>query len=151
MADTVEYSILDNITTTLQGVSTANGYNRNIKDATLDTQTFVSQHADAVYIESVEQIKESKLNSVTECTLTVAVVCKAVDGSNLSKAIADLSADVEKALCVDEKRSSNAVSTNIVAVRDRWNSEEDPTEGGCVIEVEILYRHQRGDPYTVRG
>jgi hypothetical protein len=150
VADTLKTQILDNLVTVIDAIVANGTYNRTVRAASRAAKTLTEAQRDVVFITNSPVTKIQLVNSVTQCTLTAFVACVVEDATDLDKAVDDMAADVEKAICTDITRSGSAIDTNVVSVENQVIEEMSPM-GTCVLEVSILYRHQFGDPYTAIG
>ena len=148
MADTIATQILDDVVSTLKGVTVSGGYNRTIRTA-LRTATPLPEmpRFDCVFVSAESETKE-ELVPRTQCMLTVVLEAYAEDSNDTVAAAHDLGADIHKALYVDPTRSTLAIDTSVIRA-EYFGIQGNETISGCTVEVQILYRHDYGDPYTL--
>ena len=148
MADTIVTQILDDIVSTLKGVTVSGGYNRNIRTALRTATSFTEMpRLDCVFVSADSETKE-ELSGRSQCLLTVTLTAFAEDSNDTVAAAHDLGADIHKALYVDPTRSNLAIDTSVISV-SYFGIEGNETVSGCTVELQILYRHDYGDPYTL--
>lgn len=118
--------ILDNIVTTLEGISVSGGYNYNVGLATRETTDWMrlkNEQLPAAVIQWTEDEREVRplQGEYLLSTLTV-TIRGVVDASphineNIDEVVNKWSEDIEKALAVDGTRDSNAMYTNPTLLR----------------------------------
>ena len=100
MADTIKTQILANLKAAIEGVTEANGYNRTIRKASRRAKALITPQRDLVYIASQYQDKGRKLlNNKVEVVLHVDLVCIVEEMEDPVKAVDNIAADIEKAIC----------------------------------------------------
>lgn len=157
MANIVRETILENIKTTLEGITVANGYVNTIASVqrwkqsgnlTVDIPCIFISAGPEEKLQSLEQSN----NAVQSCNFTVNIEVwtrhdEAVVEGSTDTVLNSLLGDVEKALLVDHTRGGNAEDTKLTG-----NIPFETVEGlphvGLIIETQILYRHKRGDLTT---
>lgn len=147
MADSIKSQILDNIVTTLQGVTAANGYNRTIRAVSRSAKSLMEAARDMVFVGASRVEYPTSLEPNSSALLTVMLDCVAEDMDNLPKAVDDLASDVVKALGVDVTRGTLAIDTNVISIEELIMEDLEPM-GACLVEVQVKFRHEWGDPYT---
>ena len=148
MADSIEEKIVQNIVTTLQGITVANGYNNTVKLVTDDPEAGLNlQLFPAIFVAVGSEVPDRGATSVTrrEMNLTLEYWLRAQ--INPRAAAASLRADIQKRMMVDPHRGANAVDTR-----------EGPSSYGLVrgeiVEAmgqtgyTIHYRTKTEDPFT---
>jgi hypothetical protein len=148
MADTIMTQIIQNVVTTLEGITEDAGYNRTVQIVNDTATTPDSSLGDSVCVAAVSEQKQNVANDQKDVVLTLILNCTVNQYDAFQQAVSDLAADVEKSLCVDGGRGGLATDTNIVST-NYWLSEDLRPTGGCVITVEILFSHKWGDPYSL--
>jgi hypothetical protein len=151
VADPKLYRILDNVKTTLEGVTAANGYRRDVNEVvfTEDQEVFLARTPDTVMIQDVIAPAESVPNGITTVTLTVVLSCLVFDAENLFLASTILSSDILKALKVDEERNSLAYGTDVpIEIQNLWAITGNRGLGGFSMNVQIDYDHTLANPDT---
>ena len=149
MADSIREKIMANVETTLEGITTAAGYNSTIQRvyrirlAGLNIQEFPS----IVVIPGREINAEEPVDRYTE-RLSFVLECwlKEASKDDIATQVNKLVADVQKALLVDYTRGGMAINTKLLGNEPFYNDVNAPY-GGVDIEIEIHYRHQYSDPY----
>ena len=153
MGNSVRENILDNIETTLQGITVANGYNYTF---TAETVQRWKQHGNnfvdvpCIVINAAPEEKAPGPDPYLTCRLTVHidVWTRQIESDNTptDKIINKLLADVEKALMADHTRGGSARETNLVG-----NVPFEAVDGshvGIIVDIEIVYQHLRTNPET---
>lgn len=146
--------ILDNIKTTLEGITTGNGYK-----TTIDTVERVVKEWDSVGPGSMPWLgymaRQDRLQylpgSVIRCTLPVTVVGHVLgtSPSNASELLNNLIDDVIAALSSDQTRGGFAIATTVIS---HETDEGDPDAlpdsrggaGSLVVDVEVTYDRTTG-------
>ena len=147
VADTIKTQILSNLITAIEGVTEANGYNRTVRKVAREAKDLNTPQRDLVFVSTQFETKgEPLLDNKVGVTLHLTVVCIVEDSSDLAKAVDNISADVEKAICTDVSRGTLAIDTVVTRTEDHVVSDLEPM-GSSVMEVEITYRHTFGNPY----
>lgn len=146
---TVKTRILDDLITTLLGVNGTGSYSRTIRQASRSVLMFSQQpRGDVAFIASTREAKDNLLNSITTCQLTVMLALVVEERpEHISLAVDDLIGDAIKAILADETRGGLAISTNVISVEEQVTEELAPI-GCALMEIEIVYRHSRTNPYT---
>jgi hypothetical protein len=141
--------IIENLVDTLEDVTETAGYNRTLRTVTDKLTIPTSALRDIAFVAGVREAKKyASCNNVVQSTMTVLINVVVEEGDDLTLAVRQAAADVEKILHVDPKRGALACDTKIVSVEYETFSDNEPL-GSCTLEVEILYRHRANDPYTV--
>ena len=148
MADTIKTQILANLITAIEGVTEANGYNRTVRAVARESKSLATAERDLVFVSSQREVKTFLESSLVEVTLHVGIACVIEDRSDLAKAVDDIAADIEKAICVDTSRGTLAKDTQVVGTEDHTSADMEPM-GSSVMEVEITFRHAFGNPYSL--
>lgn len=145
-------SIAANILTTINGVTTDNGYNQTIVVKRPGRVDYDSETADnlkgLVYQTSREKLV-GEMNSYTwRQGFDIVVFALNVDGSSttIDTRLNQIAEDISKALRVDVTRNSNALYTDIGAVA--FDSADDGSISALVLEITVDYRVLKSDPYT---
>lgn len=149
---TVREQILANIQTTLEGVTTGNGYNN-----TLASVQRWSMHGNSLVDVPCVVINigaESKLpdpNPLMTCQMRVYMdlwVRQAEDDTTPTDTLLNsIFGDIEKALAVDITRGGLAIDT-LVTDSVVFETDESQPHAGLTIEINVNYRHQQNDPET---
>lgn len=148
MTDSVKTQILDDIVSTVRGVSAGSTYSRNIRTASRSAKTLPeSPIFDVVYVDRTTQRKTFLMDNYTQVELSVWLVCIVEDGSDIGTAVDAIEADVERALSVDKTRGGIAITTKVLSTEEATTEGMEPL-GATLIEVQVLYRHTEGNPYS---
>jgi len=154
MADTVREKILANLKTTLEGLTTGNGYNFDFTAATVQRW---SMHGNSttelpmILVSPGDQSQKPFTNALSQCDMEVLLPAfykhEPTDSVVTDKRMNQLEGDIKKIVMVDETRGGNALSTQVTG-SSPFESEEDQRYAGIVIELLIKYRHLTSDPET---
>jgi len=153
MAQSLKEQIVDNIKTTVEGVTVANGYNQTMGEVDRKTTPAPNNKtywpsAD-IWIENEEKTSGRNAGH-RDNTMTVMISAYTDDTTDTDQALSYLAADIEKALMVDHTRNSLAITTEVTNVDHIFADEE--TQGSMTgmveIEVRIWFRHRIADPYS---
>jgi len=151
MGDTVREKIMEDIKTTLEGISKANGYNNDIASIQRWRQGGNPRlNVPCIVINAGPEEKDPVPNPLTTCRLTVNIDVwirhdeDDVPGST-DTILNSLLGDVEKALMVDIKRGDYAVDT-IIQRNIPFETAEGEPYAGIIVDVEIHYRHKITNP-----
>ena len=153
--ETVRERILQNIKTTIEGVTVANGYNF---DFTPQTVQRWSMHGNRmvdmpmVVISPGDEDESSSPHPFEECLLSIYLDLFYVTDENdpvpTDTYLNRLQGDIKKAILSDYTRGGYAIDTNV-----RGTTVFETTEGqqyaGIIIELGINYQHKRTDPTLV--
>ena len=156
MASTVSVrdDIINNIKTTLQTITIANGYNQDV--ALVSTENFMLpeqltvEEVPALYIIDDDEDKSAADGDVDSlwCTLNITIegiLKKINDADPVQERRRKLQSDVEKALMVDETRGQYAEFTKVKRITtDKALLEPDFTMFN--LEFSVEYFHNRNDP-----
>lgn len=149
MADPLAWRILEEIKTTLEGITVRNGYRRNVNKVTYKGLGWWEAKPDAIWISRERMPAVSEPVAATTTTLELRLICHVRDAENLDKAILVFSSDIIKALNVDETRSGLAAGTEVTNECDGLVvTSNNETTGVFGMDIEVLYDHQFGDPDT---
>jgi hypothetical protein len=150
--ETVRERILQNIKTTIEGVTLANGYNF---DFTAETVQRWSMHGNrmvdmpTVVISPGDEDESSSPHPFEECLMSVFLdVFYVTDEDDLVSTdtyLNRLQGDIKKAILADATRGGEAVDTDILGTTPFETTEAQPY-AGIIIEVRVRYRHLRNDP-----
>lgn len=147
---TVRESILENLKTTLETISTANGYHNDIASVQRWRQSGNSLlNVPCIVINAGPEEKEPNPNPFTTCRFTVYLdVWMRQDAGDLGSTDALLNSllgDIEKVLMADYTRGGFAKDTNIKS-NVLFETLEGQPQAGIIIELEIIYQHKQDDP-----
>lgn len=147
---TVRESILENLRTTLSGVTTANGYHNDIQSVQRWRQSGNSLlNVPCVVINAGPEEKNPAPNPFMTCQLTVYLDIwtrqDAADMRATDTILNSLLGDIEKAIMQDITRGGFAKDTNIKS-NVLFETLEGQPHAGVVMELEIIYQHRQDDP-----
>jgi hypothetical protein len=147
---TVRENILQDLKTTLEGISIASGYHNDIASVQRWRQSGNSLlNVPCIVINAGPEEKEPVPNPFTTCKFTVYLdVWMRQDSSDpqaTDTLLNSLLGDVEKALMQDITRSGFAKDTNIKS-NVLFETLEGQPQAGIIVELEIIYQHKQDDP-----
>ena len=150
--ETVRERILQNIKTTIEGVTIANGYTF---DFTPETVQRWSMHGNRmvnmpmVVISPGDEDESSSPNPFEECLMSIFLDIFFVNNEDdvipTDTYLNRLQGDIKKAILVDSTRGGDAIDTDVLGTTPFETTEAQPY-AGIIIEVRIRYRHLRNDP-----
>lgn len=150
--ETVRERIIQNIKTTLEGITTTNGYNF---DFTPDTVQRWSMHGNKmidlplVIISPGDEEEKALPNGFEECYaivyLDVFFMSEESDPIPIGEYLNRLQGDMKKAILQDPTRGGEAIDTDCLGTTPFETTEGQPY-AGIIIELAIRYRHLRLDP-----
>jgi hypothetical protein len=152
MSETIREHIMRDVKATLEGVTISNGYNFDFNASTVQRW---SMHGNslvdlpAVVISPGDEDQHSESLPYERCILTLYLdaffIDSETDGVATDTFLNRLQGDIKKAILSDHTRGGYAIDTNI-----RGTTPFETTEGqpyaGIIIELEIVYQHERTDP-----
>lgn len=149
MANSVQTSILNDIVTTIGAIAAGATYTRTVRCCSRNVKTLANVPTfDAVWIAGATSLKTIPLNSAkVEVVMTVTLMGVVQDHNDLGAAVDALEADIEKALMVDYTRGGYAIDSRVVRTEEIAFEAEEPL-AGIEMDVQVIYRHLIGDPYT---
>jgi len=148
MSSSIRDLILDDIHTTLAGITLANHYETDIQAVENIRQVGLNIKESPMIVivageEAIVQEALGKETSIWKIDLEVWIK----DPDDIVTAVNNMIADVTKALLADHQRGARAIDTKIISNYPFYPAVNAP-EGGVVITIEIHYRTKYGDPYT---
>ena len=148
MATSIREQIVDNVVSTLEGITTDNGYDVTIRrvERTLMLPTGQVSYPIAFVIEESEEKTISPQGFNTSALRVRIAVATRVHGEEAQE-MNSLLASIEKALLVDAQRSALAIDTKVVGNVLNYPVSDSPWWASDVL-VDITYRHAYGDPYS---
>lgn len=146
--DTVKTRILDDIVDTIKGIASGAQFRRTVRRAGRKVLPLTDSLRDMVYVASHREEKSDLAPTVKQVKLYVDLECVVEDTNDVAQAVDDIATDIETALDIDVTRNSLAIDTNVMGSEDYLIEELEP-QGVCVVHVQVMYRHVRGDPRTV--
>ncbi|MDD4980698.1 MAG: hypothetical protein PHC54_05470 [Candidatus Omnitrophica bacterium] len=143
-------SIRDNIISTLQGITTGNGYNNTITNVRGWKQLGNSLKVIPCAIVSLgRETKDPDPHPQATCNLPVFIDLWTrqgeTDTTDTDELLNSLLLDIEKAIMADETRGGYAENTIIRSIMP-FESVEGQPHCGLIIELEIIYQHKLTDP-----
>lgn len=151
VAQPIENLILDDIVSTLAAIVQGPEYYGQFVEVTKRrTNGFqqVNKPCAIVYSEETEEDVITQ-NQSQRVVLKIVIEIHFIDSEDIDNAARKWSCDVKKALAVDDSRGGYAVNSTVVGTVP-VHSEELPDHGALVVFMEVVYRHLRTDPTTVR-
>ncbi len=152
MPETVRETILQNLKTTLEGITVAGGFNFDFTPATIQRWSMHGNslvNLPAIVISCGDESEQSAPYPLEECALSVYLDCFYVSGENdpvsTDTYLNRLQGDIKKAVLADHTRGGYAVDTNVLGTTP-FETTEGQHYAGIIVEIEIKYRHQRLDP-----
>ena len=139
MADTIRKLILENIKTTLEGISSIRKVALH-EFSIIDPETYAWPAA-FIYPDSDDEVEEE---SRWEKWIMPVVI--EVYGQNLNAE--DFIGKIHKEMLTDEKRGGYAEGTDRLGGTDVFVYDPAQSFGGLSMRFEITYRHKAGDPYS---
>lgn len=143
--------IIDNLKTTCESITIANGYNQNVNAVLIGNFKMPGQFSisdlPAIQIIDSDTPKEPYSVDSTKAVLTVIVEGITRRGSStqdVQEARRKLQHDIEKALMVDETRGGAAIFTKAKNIKTDKGTIEPFSI--CEMEFGIEYYYDRGDP-----
>lgn len=152
MAQSIQERIMDNIKTTVEGVTIGNGFNQTIvqvarKTAPAPKSKTAWPSAD-IWIDDIDKTSGQNQGH-RDCRMIVMILAYTNDRPDPAQALSYLAADIEKALMVDHKRGALAIATEVLNVDPIFAEGKLPVPTGDVeLEVEVNFRHRIDDPYS---
>ena len=150
--ETVRERILQDIKTTLEGVTIANGYNFDFTPLTVQRW---SMHGNRMVdmpmavISPGDEDESSSPYPFEECVMAVYLDLFFVNDENDAVAtdtyLNRLQGDIKKAILLDPTRGGDAIDTDVMGTTPFETTEAQPY-AGIIIELKIRYRYLRSDP-----
>lgn len=150
MADPIVTRILDNVVTTLRGVTKAAGYHRTLRRVEKKVALLSGSPPDYAFVAAMYETKKDLASNRKECRLTLAIECVIEDGSDTERATHEAAADIEAALESTATRGRLAEDTVVTGVEYEINEDLTPI-GACRLEVQVVYRHRRANLSETSG
>lgn len=150
--ETVREKILENLKTTLEGITVANGYNFDFPPGTIQRWSMHGNslvNLPAVVLSCGDESEQSAPYPLEECALSVYLDCFFVsdedEATSTDTYLNRLQGNIKKAVLADHTRGGHAVDTNVLGTTP-FETTEGQHYAGIIVEIEIKYRHQRLDP-----
>lgn len=154
MADTIREKILKNIKTTLESVTTGNGYDNTVGSVQRWKKqgNATSEASITCVIYPGPETKQPRPNPLFTCRLPLMleffVLQDKEDTLSTDERLNSLLGDIEKALMVDITRGGFAEDTDILGNEPFLTIEGQPN-AGLTVDIEVLYRHKQTDPELI--
>ncbi len=154
MADTIREKIVKNLKTTLEGITTANGYNNEVGSVQRWDKrgNETAQQNITIVIYPGPETKLPQPNPLFSCRLPlmleVWVIQDEDDTLSTDERLNSILGDIEKALMVDIKRGGNAEDTDING-NEQFLTIEGQPNAGLTVDIEVKYRHKQTDPEQI--
>jgi hypothetical protein len=156
MADSILELIMQNVKTTLETITTGNGYSNTIASVQRFSQSgqVLASTPVCVLMQGGDNVDSdgplAGASSLVTRSLTVSVVIihrqnLDIDTRSASEAMNSLIQDVQKAMLADYTRGNNAIDTSEIGIGE-LDSEEGEPELVQTVGFKITYRHRRTDP-----
>jgi len=148
MANSVRENILANILTTLQGITTINGYVNTISSVQRWSQDGNSlANVPCIIVNAGQEDCEDRPGFITNCKLSVLLDVWSVKPTDTDTHLNSLLGDIKKSLMSDYTRGGYAIATRIKNILPFESTEGQPY-CGLMVNVEVEYRHKTTDPTT---
>jgi len=145
--------IAANLLTTINGVTTGNGYNQTVVVKRPSRVDYDSEAAaddlEGLLYQTSQEILTSAMNRYTwrqGFDIVVFALNDYGSATTIDTRLNQIAADVSKALRVDITRGGNAYQTDIGAVA--FAVADDGSISAVVLEITVDYRVLNSDPYT---
>lgn len=145
MADTIREKILDNILTTLSGITVLAGYVNNLTAAKFAQGGNDLSTVPAAIMSAGPEECEDRPGLITSCKLDVIIDVYTIAATDTDAALNSLLGDIKKAMMADYTRGGYAVATRIQNIIP-FESIEGQPYCGLIINCEVEYRHQVTNP-----
>lgn len=147
---TIRERILANIKTTLEAITTGNGYSNTIASVQRwDKRGNPLRLVPCIVVNAGQEEKQMQPNPYFTCRLSIYLDLwirqDESDSTATDVILSSLLGDVEKTLMIDTTRGGFAIDTNIKS-NVPFETVEGQPHAGLTIELEILYQHTQSDP-----
>ncbi len=147
MAKSVRERILEQRVETIKAVTTAGGYEVDVKAVDRHRRTPYQQHElPAVNLWEGREIKQPGPAGLTTCFLPLVLEITVLGTAELAELSNQVMAAVMKAILADPTCGGLAIDTE-EGNNEPFIGEESETRGGVRIGLKIEYRHRQDDPY----
>lgn len=153
--ETVRERIIANLKSTLEGITTAGGYNFDFTPATVQRWTMHGNRLvdlPVIVVSPGGEDEKALPNPLEECLLTVYLdvffVTDPQDAVSTDTYLNRLQGDIKQAVLSDPTLGGEAVDTDVLSTTPFETTDGQPY-AGIIMEIQIRYRHRRTDP-TVR-
>ena len=151
MSTPIRQRIKDNVKTAVLTVTVGNGYNQTIEEVWSDQkgQLQIKGYPAVSLVDRGDQDKRL-VQGIYEARMLLEVrsVIEDFDRDTREPALAQLAADVQKVVMLNETWSGLAVQTLVQSADLHTNDASDPY-GVLLLMIEVLYRTVENDPYKV--
>ncbi|MBW1666716.1 MAG: hypothetical protein JRJ66_01455 [Deltaproteobacteria bacterium] len=142
----IRENIISNVISTLEAVSTANGYNYDLSGRVSRTLKHWEECSEfpQVFVMDGAESKVYGSNIMVDSTLEVVIRAYEHDQSDTSQKLNNLLEDIEKALCADHTRGGYAVNTIPLKIE----TDEGWLQPFGILEFRwsIFYQYEYGTP-----
>lgn len=147
---TIRERILANIKTTIEAITTANGYANTIASVQRwDKRGNPLRLVPCIVVNAGQEEKEMSPNPYFTCRLSVYLDVwirqDDADSTATDVILSGILGDIEKALMIDNTRGGFAIDTNIKS-NVPFETVEGQPHAGLTVEIEVLYQHTQSDP-----
>lgn len=149
MADSIREKILQNVETTILGITEEDGFEVTIRKVVrIPSALFdIVEFPFVSIVDATEEKQEGVPVQKTTCLLHLELVFWNQQWTDMSQVTNQILAAIEKAMGADPTRGGYAYDTDVVS-NQLFLADESMPNGGGSIQLDILYRHKLGDPYT---
>lgn len=154
MPDTVRENIFANLKTSLEAITTGNGFDNTIQEVRrYDINDETVGPFPMIVINPGREASVDNAYPLTSCRIEVELELwhriNPDETNPTDKILNSILGDIKKKLKQDVTRGGNAVDTHITGV-EPFEDLRGQSEVGLFIDVVITYRHDQTDPKTVR-
>lgn len=155
MADPIVEQIAQNLATSVAAVTVANGYNYSVKEVVRPTREggYKPGHLVCVITQGDATVRDGASNFKTwDQPFYVSAFVVPEDGSGdiVDTILNRFRADIEKQIMTD--RTLGGLANPLTDIGDPTNLvSSDKSFEGVEIRVDVVYRHDIGDPYSQTG
>lgn len=153
MADPLALLILENVKSTLEGITVANDYHRNVRLVTFQGPLNWRTDPDAIYIYPPSSLAATHAPvAYTTVEMALTLGCLVHDTNDTLAAMLKLSSDVVTALEGSRTRGGYAIDTVVTnQFTQPFLAMDDPTRGAFAMMATVQYDHVKTDPDTQVG
>ena len=152
MATSIRETILDNVVTRMEAITTGSGYEQTVsKCYRPHVGAFNITEYPAVVLQVLQEGHRRHVRLAYEIRMRIGLRCYIESSAeeDRNEQLQDLMGDVVKAMQTDETWSGKAIGTEVLSMGTVEDEIVAPAAVG-IVEMEILYRVKRDDPYTVK-
>jgi len=150
MAQSIKEQIVDNIISTIEGVTVSAGYNQTLIYVTRqETKIFGNNSWPCAMVRiEADDVDDTVTVGYYHHRMTVDVLAYTADNVDPQQALSYLAGDIHKAMLVDYTRGSLVIDTRVDNIDYDYAEEgEDPT-GTVTISFNVHYRTLVEDPFS---